>query len=1515
MTHPGLPNQQGLYDPRLEHDACGVGFVAHIKGQPSHEVVSMGLQLLENLTHRGAVGADPLTGDGAGILIQMPDTVLRDACRDLRIDLPPLGEYGVGMFFLPKDAGMQISIRRMAEQIVVEEGQVALGWRKVPINRTARIGYDAKETEPVIEQLIVGANNRPDDADDMWFERRLYVIRQRVENGVRGYAMQDLASFDLPSFSARTICYKGMFLAEQVGAYYEDLRNEELVSSFAMVHQRYSTNTFPTWGLAQPFRMICHNGEINTLRGNVNWMRAREQALSSPQWGEDIKKLFPIVPEGLSDSASFDRALEFLVLSGRSLTQAMMMMIPEAWENHQQMDPDRRAFYEYHASMMEPWDGPAAVCFTDGRSIGATLDRNGLRPARYQVTKGDLVVMASEAGTVTFPPEEIVFNGRLQPGRMFLIDMEQGAIIGDEEVKSGIVGEKPFRTWVEQGLIDLADLPEADAAPTEAEPLNALQQAFGYTEEDLQQMLLPMARSGGEPISSMGNDAALAVLSDRPKLLYNYFKQLFAQVTNPPVDPIREELVMSLYMQLGPVGNLLDETPEHVNRIRLQQPILSSAELARVMGVAQKGLKAKRFSTLIPAEIDPKSMDEAMTALFDQVTDAVDEEGINLIVLSDRGVCADKAPIPALLATAGVHHHLIRAGLRGKASIIVESGEPREVFHFALLVGYGANAVNPYMVESVIADLVDGEHLPAGLDAAEGFKNFVKAVDKGLLKIFSKMGISTLQSYCGAQIFEAIGLNRALVKRYFTGTVSRIEGCGIDTVTNESLRRHQRAYGDNVIYLNQLDVGGEYKWRADGERHMWTPETISLVQRATRENSYDTYKQFSRKIDEQSKALCTLRGMFKFKPPGKPVPLDEVEPAKEIVKRFVTGAMSYGSISKEAHETLAIAMNRIGGKSNTGEGGEDPERYKPRPNGDFARSAIKQVASGRFGVTSHYLANSDEMQIKIAQGAKPGEGGQLPGHKVNDVIAKTRGTTPGVSLISPPPHHDIYSIEDLAQLIFDLKNVNPDARVSVKLVAEVGVGTIAAGVSKAHADMILISGHDGGTGASPVSSIKHAGAPWELGLAETQQTLVLNDLRGRVRLQTDGQLRTGRDVVIAALLGAEEFGFATTPLVVEGCIMMRKCHLGTCPVGVATQDLELRKKFTGKPEHVINYFFYVANEAREVMAQLGFRSIDEMIGRVDCLETNEAIEHWKASGLDLSAILTKPDVPARIATRCTQSQDHGIDDVLDHKLLELAEIAFDTQEPIQIHLPIHNTDRTVGAMLGGEISKRFGAKGLPPDTIRCCFNGVAGQSFGAFNVAGVSLNLTGAGNDYVCKGMSGGRVVIRPNPKSDIVAEENIIAGNVLLYGATGGEAYFRGLVGERFAVRNSGAQAVCEGVGDHGCEYMTGGVVVVLGSTGRNFAAGMSGGVAYVLDEKGRFGDLCNRAMVELESVESDEDIQTLRRLIENHAKHTDSTVAARVLDDWKSMLGKFVKVMPAEYKRVLLEMKRKQQEKAVNG
>ena len=1511
MTQNRLPHKQGLYDPALEHDACGVGFVANVSGKKSHSIVRMGLEVLVNLTHRGAAGSDPLTGDGAGLLMQLPDAFLRGACQDLKIDLPPEGEYGVGMMFLPKEPDLQASFRRYVEKIIAEEGQLLLGWRPVPISLDACIGYTAKASEPAIFQVFIGQRNKPADADAMWLERKLFLMRRRMENAVLGYGKEDFKAFHIASMSSRTLLYKGMFLADQVAAYYLDLNDEAAISAFAMVHQRYATNTFPTWDLAQPFRMICHNGEINTLRGNINWMHAREAVLSSPLFNEHIKKLFPILPEGVSDSASFDRALEFLVLSGRSLPHAMMMMIPEAWENHQHMDDDRKAFYQYHGAIMEPWDGPAAVAFTDGRYIGATLDRNGLRPARYLLTKSGLCVMASEAGTITFPPEEELYSGRLQPGRMFVIDLEQGRIIDDAEIKAEMVARQPYRQWIDQNLTPVDRLPVGDAERHEQEPLRTRERVFGYTEEDLKLLLAPMAQTGQEPIGSMGNDTALPVLSDKPVLLFNYFKQLFAQVTNPPIDPIREELVMSLFLQLGPTGNLLEELPEHVRNIWLPQPILTNGELEKIRGNPMPSLRAKTLSTLYPIDEGVDGLKRAMARLCNDVSISLDE-GYGLIILSDRGVDIQHAPIPILLAASGVHHHMIRSGLRNLASLIVETGEAREVSHFALLAGYGTEAINPYLAFESITDLIARRLIPGDPTPEEAHGRYIKAINKGMLKVFSKMGISTLRSYCGAQIFEAVGLDHHVIERYFTGTVSRIAGASLETLAEEGLRRHRRAY-HGYVEQDGLDVGGAYKFFHGGERHMWTPDTIATLQRATRENSYDLFKQFSRMINEQSEALCTLRGLFQLKRRATPIPLDEVEPASEIVKRFVTGAMSFGSISKEAHETLAIAMNRLGGQSNTGEGGEDPERFKPRPNGDFARSAIKQVASGRFGVTSHYLSNGNELQIKIAQGAKPGEGGQLPGHKVDSVIAKIRNTTPGVTLISPPPHHDIYSIEDLAQLIFDLKNTNPDARVSVKLVAEVGVGTVAAGVAKGHADMILISGGDGGTGASPLSSIKHAGAPWELGLAETQQTLVLNDLRGRVRLQTDGQLRTGRDVIVAALLGAEEFGFATAPLVVEGCVMMRKCHLGTCPVGIATQEVALRKNFSGNPQYIVNFFYFIANEVREILADLGCRRLDDVIGHVEYIQVKKAVDHWKARGLDFSAILKKPDVPSNIATRCIQTQDHGIDNVLDLKLMDLAKRAFDTKKPIEIRLPIQNTDRTVGAMLGGEISKRFGAEGLPEETISCHFEGVAGQSFGAFNVNGVSLHLRGAGNDYVGKGMSGGCISIRPHPHATLVAEENIVVGNTLLYGATGGEAFFRGIAGERFAVRNSGAKAVVEGVGDHGCEYMTGGTVVVLGPTGRNFAAGMSGGIAYVFDQAGRFPSHYNPSMVVLQTMEDEEDRAILQDLLQKHFKYTGSTVASGILANWEASLPAFIKVMPLEYKRVLEEMKR--QEREANG
>ena len=1538
MSHGAFPEKQGLYDPGHEHDACGVGFVAHIKGQQSHAIVRQGLQVLENLTHRGAVGADPLAGDGAGILIQTPDTFLREECATLGIELPAPGRYATGMIFLPQNDTTRAECEALIERLVDEEDQILLGWRDVPTDNSG-LGQSVKDVEPVVRQLFIGCGESCPAQDD--FERKLFIIRKLIENQVRDTDWPERENFYIPSLSSRTLLYKGMLLANQVDTYFKDLRDERMVSALALVHQRFSTNTFPSWDLAHPFRMIAHNGEINTLRGNVNWMRARRHSMASELFGADLEKVWPLIPEGQSDSACFDNALELLVAGGYSMAHAMMMLIPEAWSGNPLMDEQRRAFYEYHAALMEPWDGPAAVAFTDGRQIGATLDRNGLRPARYLITDDDLVVMASEMGVLPIPDSKIVRKWRLQPGKMFLIDMEQGRIIDDAELKQTLSASHPYQDWLEKTQIHLKDLP-ADVAGQSGDPDTLLdrQQTFGYTQEDIKLLMTPMAVTGQEGIGSMGADNPVAVLSNKPKPLFNYFQQNFAQVTNPPIDPIREELVMSLVSLIGPRPNLLGlhSRGEHM-RLEVSQPILTNKDLERIRNIEKTTEGAFRTCTLdicYPAEQGAAGMEPALTALCEQAEQAV-HDGYNILILSDRQASATRIPIQALLATSAVHHHLVRAGLRTESGLVVETGAVREVHQFAVLAGYGAEAINPWLAFETLAAMKDD--LPEDLDESEINKRYIKAVGKGLLKVFSKMGISTYQSYCGAQIFDAVGLKQSFIDKYFTGTASMIEGVGSEEVAEEAVRWHRDAWGNNPIYADALDVGGDYAFRIRGEDHMWTPDTIAKLQHATRANDAKTFAEFSRLVDEQNGHLKTLRGLFEFKFADKPVPLDEVEPAKEIVKRFATGAMSFGSISWEAHTTLAIAMNRIGGKSNTGEGGEERSRFKPMDNGDSMRSAIKQVASGRFGVTTEYLVNSDDIQIKMAQGAKPGEGGQLPGHKVNDWIARVRHSTPGVGLISPPPHHDIYSIEDLAQLIHDLKNVNPKARISVKLVSEVGVGTVAAGVSKAHADHVTIAGYDGGTGASPLTSIRHAGSPWELGLAETYQTLVLNKLRGRIVVQVDGGMRTGRDVIIGALLGADEFGFATAPLIVEGCIMMRKCHLNTCPVGVATQDEELRKRFTGKPEHVVNYFFFVAEEIRRLMAKLGFRTMDEMIGRSDKLDMRKCIEHWKARGLDYSRILHKPEAGPDVALYHNEAQDHGLDKALDNKLIEQARPALERGESVKIETPVCNVNRSVGAMLSGRVAERYGLEGLPEDTIHIKLRGVAGQSFGAWATHGVTLELEGEGNDYVGKGLSGGRLVVYPPHDCPIVPEQNLIVGNTVLYGAISGESYFRGIAGERFAVRNSGASAVVEGVGDHGCEYMTGGVVVVLGDTGRNFAAGMSGGIAYVLDEKGDFKDHCNLAMVELEPVpEEDEalealdhqggDLEThgkvdissdmtrfdalrLRRLIEKHVQYTGSSVAQNILDNWNDRLPKFVKVMPVDYRRALEDMKRAQAEK----
>jgi len=1495
-----IPPQQGLYDPAHEHDACGVGFVVNIRGEKSHEIVVKALEVLCNLEHRGACGCDPLTGDGAGILMQIPHDFLRREAERLRFGLPEPGAYGVGMVFLPLDVQKRNACEEMFERIVREEGQHVLGWRSVPVD-PAHCGEIARQAMPAVRQIFIGRG--AGIADEETLERKLYVIRKRVtaEAARMGLAEGDL--FYVCSLSAATIVYKGQLISYQIPRFYPDLVDPAITTALAMVHQRFSTNTFPSWDRAHPYRFLSHNGEINTLRGNINWMHAREKQFASPLFGDDIKKIRPIIEANGSDSAMFDNCLELLVRTGRSLPHAVMMMIPEAWQNDPLMSDSKKAFYQYHSCMMEPWDGPASIAFTDGRRIGAVLDRNGLRPSRYWVTKDGLVVMASEAGVLDLPQDRIEFKGRLQPGRMFFVDTVEKRIVQDEEIKERFAARKPYRAWLNDNLVALEALPAAPTAPAisgfEAYDLLKQQQAFGYTLEELKMILAPMAANGQEPVGSMGTDTPLAVLSDRSPLLFNYFKQLFAQVTNPPVDPIREEMVMSAETTIGAEQNLFDETPLHCRQLWLKRPVLTNEELERIKRLDQPGLRTITLSTLYPVAAGETGLRRALDELCGQASQAL-EQGYTILVLSDRGVNADWAPIPSLLATAAVHHHLIREGTRTRCGIVVESGEPREAMHFCLLVGYGAGAVNPYLAFATMAGMIQDGRLK-DVDEHEAVEHFIKAVTKSMIKVASKMGISTVQSYRGAQIFEAIGLNREVIDRYFTWTASRVGGVGLDAIARESANRHRLAFAADPNLDGELEVGGQYQWRRRGEFHMYNPNSIAKLQHAVRSGSYKLFKEYSRVVDDYSRGLATLRGLLKFKPNREPVPIEEVEPAANIVKRFKTGAMSFGSISKEAHENLAIAMNRIGGKSNTGEGGEDPERFIRDPNGDWRRSAIKQVASARFGVTSHYLVNADELQIKMAQGAKPGEGGQLPGHKVDDYIAKIRYSTPGVGLISPPPHHDIYSIEDLAQLIHDLKNANNRARISVKLVSEVGVGTIAAGVAKAKADVVLISGYDGGTGASPLQSIKHAGIPWELGLAETQQILVMNNLRGRIYVETDGQLKTGRDVTVAALLGAEEFGFASAALVASGCIMMRVCHLNTCPVGIATQDPELRKKFEGKPEHVVNLMMFIAEEVREYMAQLGFRTMDEMIGRVECLDANEAIAHWKARNVDLSAILHRPDVPADWPLHRVEPQDHGLEKALDQQLIELCKDAIEHKKPVEVHLPIRNVNRTVGTMLSAEVSRRHGEHGLPPYTIQAHLRGTAGQSLGAWLAPGVALYLEGDANDYFGKGLSGGFIAVKPPREATFKAEENIIIGNVALYGATGGEVFVRGMAGERFAVRNSGATAVVEGVGDHGCEYMTRGVVVVLGRTGRNFAAGMSGGVAYVLDEDGGFKGKCNMGMVELHPLDEPAEINHVHALIVRHHQYTQSAVAKRILDDWDACVGRFVKVMPTEYRQVL--------------
>jgi glutamate synthase (NADPH/NADH) large chain len=1545
----------GLYARQNEHDACGVGFVAHIKGKATHALVQQALLILHNLDHRGAIGADPLCGDGAGLLMQIPDAFYREEMLRLGVTLPPPGEYGVGMIFLPREHASRLACEQELERTVRAEGQVVLGWRDVPVDRAMPMSPLVREREPVIRQIFIGrgADVMVPDA----LERKLYIIRKTASHKIQRLRLQHGKEYFVPSMSTRTVVYKGLLLADQVGRYFQDLQDARVVSAIALVHQRFSTNTFPSWELAHPYRMVAHNGEINTVKGNFNWMRAREGIMASPVLREDLAKLWPLIYEGQSDTACFDNCLELLTMAGYALPHAVMMMIPEAWEQHTMMDENRRAFYEYHAAMMEPWDGPAAIAFTDGVRIGATLDRNGLRPARYIVTDDDLVVMASEVGVLPIPESRIVKKWRLQPGKMFLIDTEQGRIIDDAELKTQLAASHPYKEWIKRIRIRLDELVAmravAAGSTSAAVPLLDRQQAFGYTQEDLKLLMAPMADDGEEAIGSMGNDSALPVLSSKYKPLYSYFKQLFAQVTNPPIDPIREQLVMSLVSFVGPKPNLLDIN--NINppmRLELSQPILDAKDMAKIRGIhnyASGKFKSFELDICYPVAWGKDGVEARLASLCAEAVDAV-RSGHNILVVTDRRLDAQTCAIPALLATSAIHQHLIAAGLRTATGLVVETGSAREVHHFALLAGYGAEAIHPYLAFETIAALYADKPAPEGYASAaeKAAGNYVKAVGKGLNKVMSKMGISTYMSYCGAQIFEAVGLAPELVHKYFKGTASNIGGIGLFEVMEEALGLHRAAFGDDPVLATMLDAGGDYQWRVRGEEHMWTPDAIAKLQHASRANSYTTYKEYAQLINDQSRRHMTLRGLFEFKvEPKRAIPLDEVEPAREIVKRFATGAMSLGSISTEAHATLAIAMNRIGGKSNTGEGGEDPARYQqelrgipikagdtlasiigrdrvevdlPLQPGDSLRSRIKQVASGRFGVTTEYLNSADQIQIKMAQGAKPGEGGQLPGHKVSEYIAKLRFSVPGVGLISPPPHHDIYSIEDLAQLIHDLKNANDRASISVKLVSEVGVGTVAAGVAKAKADHVTIAGHDGGTGASPVSSIKHAGTPWELGLAETQQTLVLNRLRGRIAVQVDGQMKTGRDVVIGAMLGADEFGFATAPLVVEGCIMMRKCHLNTCPVGVATQDPVLRAKFKGHPEHVVNYFFFVAEEVRELMAQLGLRSVNELIGRSDLLDTRRGIEHWKARGLDFSRIFYQPPMPAEVARRHAEVQNHGLDRALDHKLIEQCRPALERGERVSFITPIRNVNRTVGTLLSSRVVRALGHAGLPDDTIHIQLQGTAGQSFGAFLAAGITLDLVGDANDYTGKGLSGGRIVVRAPNDFRGAGTENIIVGNTVLYGAIAGEAFFNGVAGERFAVRNSGATAVVEGTGDHGCEYMTQGTVVVLGATGRNFAAGMSGGIAYVFDEHGDFARRCNPAMVALEPLLTNQEQQEkideaiwhlhetdellLRGLIESHFRYTGSLRARMLLDQWNGVRGRFIKVFPHEYRRALKQL-----------
>ena len=1536
---PTRNTAEGLYNPANEHDACGLGFIANMKGKKSHKIIQDGIRILENLEHRGATGADPLMGDGAGMLVQIPHEFFAEECQKIGFKLPAAEEYGLGFFFMAPFEELQEKVKKTIGKVAKEEGFSIVGWRLAPVNN-AKLSTDPEiaASEPTSWQGFFTSDNGL-KGDDL--ERALYILRRALSNRVID-ELGTMEHFYPVSMSSRTVVYKGMFLADQLGPYYDDLRDERFVSALAMVHQRFSTNTFPSWKLAHPYRMVAHNGEINTLRGNVNWMAARQATLSSPKFGDDIEKIWPVSYEGQSDTACFDNALELLVQGGYSLAHAMMMLIPEAWAGNPLMDEERRAFYEYHAALMEPWDGPAAVAFTDGRQIGATLDRNGLRPARYFVLDDDTVVLASEAGTLPFDESKVVTKWRLQPGKMLLIDLDEGKIVSDEEIKHQLATELPYDKWLEETQIVLEELPGEKSSPRKykGDALLDGQQAFGYTQEDIKVLMTPMATTGQEALGSMGTDTPISAISDKAKLLYTYFKQNFAQVTNPPIDPIREESVMSLVSFIGPRPNLFDnERVSSQKRLEVRQPILRNSDLQKIRDISDMGdnqFVSRILDMTYKVEKGPEGVKECLEWLCEKAEKAV-KGGDNIIILSDRQFSAERVAVPALLATAAVHHHLIRKGLRTSVGLVVESAEPREVHHFAVLASYGAEAINPYLAFETLAEMHSAGYFPPEVDEREVVQRYIKAIDKGLLKVMSKMGISTYQSYCGAQIVDAIGLSSDFIEEYFTGTASQIEGIGLDEIAKETFERHRAAYGNVPVLRHNLEVGGDYGLRARGEAHAWTSDEITNLQHAVRGNSQDQYRAFADSMNKQSERLLTMRGLFRLRPASetgrKPIPLDKVEPAADIVKRFATGAMSYGSISAEAHTTLAIAMNRIGGKSNTGEGGEEVERFTPMANGDSKRSAIKQVASGRFGVTTEYLVNSDMIQIKMAQGAKPGEGGQLPGHKVDAIIAKVRHSTPGVGLISPPPHHDIYSIEDLAQLIYDLKNVNPVADISVKLVSEVGVGTVAAGVAKARADHVTISGMEGGTGASPLTSIKHAGSPWEIGLAETHQTLLKNKLRSRIAVQVDGGLRTGRDVVIGALLGADEFGFATAPLVAAGCIMMRKCHLNTCPVGVATQDPVLRKRFNGAPEHVINYFFFVAEEVRELMAELGFATLSEMVGQLDVLDRDTAIDHWKAKGLDFSNLFHDPKMGDDVPVYHCETQTHHIDDILDREFIKQAQPALENREAVKLELDISNYNRSAGAMLSGEVAKRFGHAGLPEDTIHIKLNGTTGQAFGAWVANGVTLEVEGEGNDYVGKGLSGGKLIIYPPASAtQIDPHKSIIVGNTVLYGAVEGECYFRGVAGERFAVRNSGAIAVVEGVGDHGCEYMTGGVVAVLGHTGRNFAAGMSGGIAYVLDEDGTFANRCNLAMVELEPVPEEDDLmesehhhggdiehhgrvdvssdmtryddERLRQLIENHKQYTGSTRAAEILDNWETFRPKFVKVMPTEYRRALAEI-----------